>query len=109
MKKIFILAIIALGITSCGPNMYSTHSAGKDNESFIVVLTNGPAYENVSVVVDGETFPVETVYKVKSKRKAQPVVTTPGKHQIVVVSDGKILVKESAFLGLQETKLIILQ
>jgi hypothetical protein len=42
-------------------------------------------------------------------RKAHPFVTTPGKHLIKVVSKGKTLVEENVFLGLQETRKIILE
>jgi hypothetical protein len=89
--------------------MYNTYSAGKDNTSFIIVVTGGQSYENVSVIVDGNTFAIDQVYKVKAIRKAHPVITTPGKHQIKVVSNGKTLLEESIFLGLQETKKIVLQ
>jgi len=109
MKKIFLLFIVVIGLSACGPHMYNTYSTGKENSSFIIVLTSGHSYENVSVIVDGKTFQIEKVNKVKATRKAHPVITTPGKHQIKVVSNGKILVEESAFLGLQETKKIILE
>ena len=108
MKKIiiFILALFAFG--ACGPHQYSTRSAGQDNSSFVVVVTNGQEYENVSVIVDGTSYPIEKVYKLKAIRKAHPVVITPGKHQIQVVSGNNILTDENIFIGLQETKKIIL-
>lgn len=109
MKKIIMLVLTVVGLSACSPHMYNTYSAGKDNASFITVVTNGQEYKDVSVVVDGKSFPIEKVYKVKATRKAHPVITTPGKHEIEVVSKGKTLVKESAFLGLQETKKIVLQ
>lgn len=109
MKKILIVILVVVGLSACSSHMYSTSSAGKDNESFIIVLTEGQAYGNISVIVDGETFPIEKVYKVKSSRKALPLITTPGKHEIEVVSDGNTLIKERVFLGLQETKKIVLR
>jgi len=109
MKKIIMLVLTIVGLSACSPHMYNTYSAGKDNASFITVVTNGPYYEDVSVIVDGKAFPIEKVYKVKATRKAHPVITTPGQHQIVVVSKGKTLVKENVYLGLQETKKIVLQ
>ena len=108
MKKLLVLALIVVGISACSPHMYNTYSAGKDNTSFIVVLTNGQEYENVSVIVDEKSFPIEKVYKVKAARKAIPVITTPGKHQVKVVSNGKTLVDENVVIGLQETKKIVL-
>jgi hypothetical protein len=109
MKKIIMLVLTIVGLSACSPHMYNTYSAGKDNASFITVVTNGQEYNDVSVIVDGKTFPIEIVYKLKAIRKAHPVITTPGKHQIVVVSKGKILITENVFLGLQETKKIVLQ
>jgi len=109
MKKILLLAFVFVGLSACSPHMYNTYSAGKENASFIIVLTSGHQYDNVSVIVDGQTFPIEKVYKEKSKIKAIPVTVTPGKHQIKVVSKGKNLVEENIFLGLQETKKIVLK
>jgi hypothetical protein len=109
MKKILLFVFVVAGLSACSPHMYNTYSAGKDNASFIIVLTNGQHYENVSVSVDGQTFPIEKVYKVKATRKAIPVTVTPGKHQIKVISNGKTLVEENIFLGLQETKKIVLK
>jgi type III secretory pathway lipoprotein EscJ len=109
MKKILILFLAILWLSACSPHMYSTTSFGKDNSSFIVVLTDGQEYNNVSVIVDGKAFPIETVYKVKASRKAHPVITSPGKHKVEVVSAGKTLVEENIFIGLQETKKIVLK
>ena len=109
MKKILILAIILTGLSACSHHMYNTYSAGKDNVSFITVLTAGQSYEDVSVNVDGQNFPIEKVYPVKATSKAHPIITTPGKHHIKVVSKGKTLMEESVMIGLQETKKIVLQ
>ncbi|MDD4191350.1 MAG: hypothetical protein PHI28_08465 [Mangrovibacterium sp.] len=108
MKKIVVLMFALFAFAACGPHMYSTRSAGQDNSSFVVVVTNGQKYENVAVIVDGTSHPVEKVYKLKAIRKAHPVAITPGKHQIQVVSGDKILSDENIFLGLQETKKIVL-
>ena len=109
MKFILFFIIALLGATSCGPHMYSTRSTGQDNVSFIIVLNSDTKYKNVSVIVDGHTFSIEKLYKVKSARKAHPVITTPGKHHIKVVSGSTTLIDEKVFLGLQETKKIILR
>lgn len=108
MKKFLIILFAEILLVSCGPHMYSTLSAGKENESFIIVLTKGQAYDNVSVIVDGKAFEIEKVYKVKAKVKTHPVITTPGKHHVSVVSNGKTIIDENVFLGLQETKKIVL-
>ena len=108
MNKLLIWTLAVVGLSACGPHMYNTLSAGKENASFILVLSNAP-YENVSVIVDGKPFQIDKVYQLKSERKAHPVVISPGKHQITVVSNGKTLRNENVFLGLQETKKIILE
>jgi hypothetical protein len=109
MKKILIVVLAIVGLSACNSHMYNTNSAGNDNSSFIIVLTEGQSYNNVSVIVDGKTFPIETVYKVKSLRKAHPLSISSGKHKVEVVSAGKTLLEENIFIGLQETKKIVLK
>ncbi|PTN08695.1 hypothetical protein [Mangrovibacterium marinum] len=109
MKKLIFFFFAIISFTACGPHLYNTMSAGKDNASFIVVVTNGQSYADVSVIVDGESFPVEKVYKLKRIRKAHPISITPGKHDIKVVSGVNTLIEENIFIGLQETKKIVLQ
>jgi uncharacterized protein YxeA len=108
MKKILLMLVAVMGLCSCGAHKYNTLSYGKDNVSFIVVLTAGQKYENVSVIVDNQTFPVEKVYKTKAGRKAHPIRISTGKHSVKVVSAGTTLVDENVFLGVQETKKIVL-
>lgn len=109
MRKILVIASFMIGLVACGPHTYNTYSNGKGNDSFIIVLTAGQSFDNVSVIIDGTSFPVDKVYPVKSTIKAHPIVTTPGKHQVKVVADGKTVSDESVFLGLQETKKIVLR
>ncbi len=108
MKRIIIFTLALFAFSACGPHMYSTRSGGQDNSSFVVVVTNGQEYKNVSVIIDGTRYSIEKVYKLKAIRKVHPVVITPGKHQIQVVSGDKTLTNENIFIGLQETKKIIL-
>lgn len=108
MKKILLILIVAV-LSSCSPYMYSTRSAGKDNTSFVIVLTDGYEYDNVTVDIDGQTFQVEKVYKLKAARKAHPIIITPGKHKIKVLQADNVLVEENIFLGLQETKKVVLR
>lgn len=110
MKKIVLLfaAVVAFAFSSCGPHMYKTQSSGKDNVSYIIVLTESDYYENVTVVIDGTSHPYGKVYKVKAKRKAHPIITEPGRHNVKVVVNGSVVTDENVFLGLQETKMIVL-
>ena len=110
MKKfLFITAIMAgvFGFISCGPHLYSTSSAGKDNISYVVVLSD-VKLQNVSIFIDEQPFKIDKVYAVKYARKAHPVLTTPGKHNLKLVAGGKIIRDESIFLGVQETKQIVI-
>ena len=77
---------------------------------FIIVLRQDQAYPSgVTIVVDDKDhFTVDKVFKMKFQRKARPIVITPGKHSIKVLFDGKELRREEIFIGLQETKKIVL-
>lgn len=108
MKSILVIAMVLI-FSSCGPHLYKTMSGGQENVSYILVLQKGSSQEDVSLFIDDKVYPVEKVYSEKKKRKAQPFVTSPGKHKIRVVSGGKMVYEENAFLGLQETKKIVLE
>ena len=107
------IAAIAMMFNSCGPHMYKTHSTGSDNVSYIIVLTESSSrnYDNVPVfvVVDDISYPYDIVYKVKAKRKAHPVTVEPGRHNVKVIVNGMEMTNENIFLGLQETKIIVLR
>lgn len=112
MKKIILLsllAVIAVAFSSCGPHMYKTQSSGKDNVSYVIVVKEAGDFGNVYVVIDDKAYPYGKVYKVKAKRKAHPVIIEPGKHNVKVVVDGTVMTDEDVFLGLQETKMIVLR
>lgn len=101
--------IVALIVSACGPHTYSTYSAGKDNSSYIIVLSKEQQHKSVMVIVDGKSIPIKKVYKLKDTIKAHPIITEPGKHHIEVVSNGKTVLEENIIIGLQETKKIILE
>ena len=114
MKKIILLsfAVITAAIfSSCGPHMYKTQSAGKDNISHIIVVKElaSSSYANVAVIVDNQTHTYSHVHRIKAKRKAHPVIVEPGKHNVKVTVNGVVVTDENIFLGLQETKMIVLR
>jgi len=109
MKKILFILILTLGITSCGPAMYNTRSFGKENESYILVLKQNTNYENVIVNVDGIDYPIDKIYKIQKARKAHPISITTGQHKITITADGMDTIKQNIFIGLQETKQILLK
>lgn len=107
----FLYLILALFMFSgCGKHLYSTMASGKENSSFIIILKEYRDYPGeIAVQIDNQSpIVVEKVYKTKFQRKAHPIVTTPGKHTLKVLHNGKVLSTENVFLGLQETKKIVL-
>jgi hypothetical protein len=112
MKKIIfalLISVVGLMLTACGPHMYKTMSAGHDDASYVMVLTEGESYQNVSVVIDGTTHPYGKVYKVKAKRKAGTVIMQPGKHNVKVMIGDSVYSDEEVFMGAGETKIVILR
>lgn len=111
MKKYILLAIIAIATLSGCRNTYQTFSAGKENASFVLITTDNTDYKhNITVLIDNNTpIVIEKVFKTKRQLQAKPITTTPGKHNIKVLKNDKVLYDQAIFIGLQETKLIILQ
>lgn len=112
MKKIWILLLLAVTtvtLSSCGKRMYATSSAGKDNVSYVTVVSDSERYENVWVVVDGTEFLYGKLEKSKNRRKALPLEITPGKHRVEVVINGQTVASEEIFIGLQETKRFVVR
>jgi hypothetical protein len=108
MKKVFLFLLMLTGLSSCGPHLYSTLSAGKDNVSYVLILKKDRSDKTASLFIDNKIYSLDKIYSEKMARKAQPIVTTPGKHQIKIISNGKVVLDENVFLGLQETKKIVL-
>ena len=109
--KISALAIISIIITSCGLRMYNSHSSGKDNVAYVIVVKESTyyRYRNISVVIDDQVYPYERVKLVKNKHKALPLKTEPGQHNIKVYEGRALLTEENVLIGLQETKIIVIQ
>ncbi len=112
MKKLLqfsALALLVAALASCSKQQYRTYSGGQDHVSYVAVLTDGPKYKGISVVVDGKAYPYGKVYKVKAKQKAPAVTIEPGKHNVKIVLDDRVLAEEDIFIGLQQTKQFILK
>lgn len=110
MKITLYFIFISVLLTGCGKHMYSTMSSGQEDRSYIIVLKENSEYPGeISVQIDEQQpVAINKVYKLKFQRKAHPVYTTPGKHTLKVLHNGKVLFSENVFLGLQETKKIVL-
>lgn len=109
MTKAILLLTILLALFGCGKHMYSSMSSGKENISYIIVMQEGNRINEVSIQIDNQQPElIKRVYKTKMQRKVHPILTQPGKHTIKLFIDGKVIYNENVFLGLQETKKIIL-
>ena len=110
---IVVLCLLAcLMLPSCGPHMYKTMSSGTDDVAYVIVIkenTDRTSYDDVQLVIDGSTCFYGKVYKQKAKRKAPVVRVKPGKHNLRVVIDGIVHADETVFLGLQETKTVLIR
>ena len=104
-----MVLILAVGLTACGPHMYSTRSNGQDDTSYLIVVRNEKSYTSVVVTIDDASYTIDKIYKTKNTRKAKPILITPGKHHVVVEADGVKVKDENIFIGLQETHKIILE
>ena len=104
---IFILFVIVL--SSCGPHMYSTRSTGLNDEAFIIVLSDNKDYSNVEIEINGIRQEVSKVYRIKDARKAYPIPIATGKQKVIIYNKNKKILEQELFLGLQETRKILLR
>jgi hypothetical protein len=111
MKKILLLSALALILFAGCRNTYQTYSAGKENASFILITTDNRDYKhNISVIVDNnQPILVDKVFTTKKKLQAKPIETTPGKHALKIMQGATVLYNQDIFVGLQETKTVILK
>lgn len=109
MKYLFI-SLLALLMVSCSPHQYKTMSSGKDDVSFVIILTEGGSYsQGVNLIVDdNQTHAVNKVYKQKMQRKAPVFKVSPGKHNLKITQNGNTIFDQNVVIGLQETRKIVL-
>ena len=110
MKKItsiLPLLLCFIILTSCGS--YRTYSAGKADQSYVLILTEDSVYRNIIVSINDVEHKIEKVYTVNKARKAKPIIISTGKSTLKIISDGNVIHKENIFLSTQQTKKIILQ
>jgi hypothetical protein len=111
MKKYILLVLLAAASLAGCRTTYQTLSAGKENASFVLITTDNNEYRhNITVIIDNSTpVMVEKVFKTKKQLQAKQIATTPGKHTIKVLKGDRVIYEQNVFLGLQETKKIVLQ
>ncbi|MDY6437412.1 MAG: hypothetical protein SPK72_07565 [Bacteroidales bacterium] len=110
MKKLLAIAILMLTMVGCGVGTYSNTSGRSEKASISFVAAR--EYP-IIVSVDGTDYSVNTV-KLKAYRRdkriketaANTIYLTPGKHEIVVTSNGTEVKKDLIFLSNNESKVI---
>ncbi|MDD2960568.1 MAG: hypothetical protein PHR45_00590 [Muribaculaceae bacterium] len=115
MKKFIILAIsfvlIAIGFSSCKTGVFATEG-GKDDMAFIQLLSSGEmANKTVTIILDNDTKFDAKVLKMKQateKHNGETYGVKPGKREITVIFNGKVIYKKYIFTSSQQTKTIIL-
>ncbi|MGN0032298.1 MAG: hypothetical protein ACI358_00710 [Candidatus Limimorpha sp.] len=110
MKRILAVLSLAFLMCSCGVGV---HSMSSGVESFSALTFIADTNQNITVVVDGQPYSVETV-KLKKYRRNRPIKKTTentimlstGQHELTVVKDGKEVLSKTVFLFDGETRVI---
>ena len=104
-----LIALFLLTVGSCRAYV-GTFSSGKANISNILLLRDYGSHAKKAIIQIDEQEPIKLkkIKKEAKSYKAKPYPITPGKHHLKVIVKGKTLVDEQIFLGVQETKKIMI-
>lgn len=110
MKALTFIAFLSLLLVSC-KGSYVTTSGGKEDIGYIAVIKENPkdTFKQVDLVIDGVTYHLPKIESKAKLNKVKLVGVKPGKHQVKVLHNGRVLVEEQVLVGLQETRKIILR
>lgn len=110
MKKIFVIALLSLGLCSCGVGSYSV-SSGKADEAEISFAA--PRRCDLTVTIDSQTYRMQAVKTKawKSGRRIKPTALntrtlTPGQHDLSVESEYGKKIEKKIFVSAGEHKVI---
>ena len=108
MKKVYLLAILGLVLTSCGG--IKTASRGLENDAFLEFVGNPSNYEGgLDVNIDGKTnFKAEVNKDKVTRMKGNVYAISTGTHVVSVTYKSQLLYKQQIFVSVQETKKISL-
>jgi peptidoglycan hydrolase CwlO-like protein len=110
MKKLFIILLGMLLLTSCGVGSYSISSGNADESKISFVSTDKTP---ITVKVDNVDYNIFTV-KTKAWRTERNIKETaentikisPGQHNVIVEMDGKVVCDKKIFVSSNEHKVI---
>lgn len=108
MRKIlFIVATIAV---MCGCTGVKSMSKGLENEAYLDFIGEPVNYKRgIQVKIDSNIL-FEAVVRKDSRNKFNNKIysISPGKHEIVISHNNKVIYKKTIFVSSQETKQIML-
>ncbi|MBO4842716.1 MAG: hypothetical protein J5478_05020 [Bacteroidales bacterium] len=106
----FLIAVVALMATSC--STYKSASKYTPEEDAVLIFVDSHEYD-IDVTVDRDRYHVKTVkekdlnHKRNLKRAAENMIyVSPGRHDVLVRSRGKVLYEQRISVRVDETKLI---
>ena len=106
----FLIAAVALMATSCFT--YKSASKYTPEEDAVLVFVDSHEYD-IDVTVDRDRYHVKTVkekdlnHKRNLKKAAENMIyVSPGRHDVLVRSRGKVLYEQRISVRVDETKLI---
>jgi hypothetical protein len=109
MKKFLLVICFGILLVSC-KNTYVTRSSAIEDASYVMVVSSGDVLKNiVTVEIDGDSYPLQRVEKIKKEKNAEKIKIAPGKHNIKVYKGSELVSQQNAFLGSQETRKIVIK
>jgi hypothetical protein len=110
MKKILLITLLTVFMSSCGVGSYTVTTGLADEASISFVANDN---QEIVVTIDGQQYNVETV-ELKDYRKDRSlkrtvkntIVITPGTHEGKVTLDGKEIYTHKVFVSTGESKVI---
>lgn len=110
MKKIFVIALMTLFLSSCGLGTYS-YSSGLENKCGLSFVADDET--PLTVTVDDQNYNINAVKlkKYKTNRKIKQttentITLEPGQHDVKVVMNGNEVFSKKIFVSGNETKII---
>lgn len=110
MRKLFIITLFTLLLSSCGVGTYSV-SSGKSDDGYVCVIDD--VKQDIVVKIDDKEYNVETI-KTKTYKSGRDIKKTAlnsvrvqvGQHQVDVMVNGKVVLSRKVLISTGETKIL---